>query len=288
MSLGMDLFGLIAGALSLLALFHSVVISQLPKTKIKDLDAVIRETEDQFYRDIEDGFLSNKNFVFQVEEQLCSYHLDCEKLRIRVLGAKSFLAEFWELLKGLSVSISTLCSEVSELQSEIITTSQEARMEMARTRRLRNPFARRVARIRPELKDSQVAVLHSGNTPRASLFNVNASVGPFTNNSRRGSREIPIRHSKSCPPAELDDVAYNPSSSLASQYGDSQLSKAGVSQLDIVLPVFRRSRPSHRNAPKTGNPVLYGPLTRPDATTSPRNSFAESNVLERGEMHSKA
>ncbi|KII88222.1 hypothetical protein PLICRDRAFT_616320 [Plicaturopsis crispa FD-325 SS-3] len=209
MSLGTDLFGLIAGALGLLALFHSVVVSQLPKNKIKELDTILRETENQFYEDMAYGFLSNKTFIAQVKEQLIAYHLEYDKVRSRALGAKSFSAGFVELLKGLSITISALSRQITYLQADIITTSQEARMEMARTGRLQNQYARRAALICPDIVDEPIPASQADSEARPSL-----RTPPLSKVSEPGQEGRPPcapKRSRSCPPgASGDDVVVDP------------------------------------------------------------------------------
>ncbi|KII88229.1 hypothetical protein PLICRDRAFT_54066 [Plicaturopsis crispa FD-325 SS-3] len=287
MSLGTDLFGLIAGALGLLALFHSIVISQLPKTKIKDLDAILRDTADQFYHDKADGLLANKHFVSQVEEQLLAYHLTYNRLRTRALGAKSFFAEFLELLKGLSISISTLYREISYLQADIITTSQEARMEMARTGRLQNlqnRFARRSDLTRPASEHDQVPLFNAGHMHRSS------SPGALSTEVRLWKKKAdPYRGRKrtlSCPPEDVEsniNIIFDSSILLAPRKSDCSQSAPEASQLHPVPPVSRDARPSQYRAPKFVPRVLFGPPSRPDGTIL-LSSFAESNALERGEL----
>ena len=63
----MDVFGCIASVLGILGLGYSILQSQLPTTKIRQLDAMVEETRNILCNATESGLLPSIRFVEQAE-----------------------------------------------------------------------------------------------------------------------------------------------------------------------------------------------------------------------------
>lgn len=69
-SLGSSIFGFIVAAISLLAFVIKACRSHLPSVKIKILEALLDETEAFFRKAVEDGLLTEPEFVRETERHL--------------------------------------------------------------------------------------------------------------------------------------------------------------------------------------------------------------------------
>jgi hypothetical protein len=68
--MSIDVFGYIAGAFGILALGYGVLCSQLPQAKYKELEAVLKDTEDILQESCENGLLTDPAIASQIEDDL--------------------------------------------------------------------------------------------------------------------------------------------------------------------------------------------------------------------------
>jgi hypothetical protein len=68
--MSIDIFGYIAGAFGILALGYSILCSQLPQTKYKNLEGVLKDTQDILQDSCENGLLTDAAVISQMEGEL--------------------------------------------------------------------------------------------------------------------------------------------------------------------------------------------------------------------------
>lgn len=66
-SFGSNIFGFVAGGFLLLVLFVAVCRSHLPSHKIKALETLLDETERIFNGAVEDGLLTEADFIHKID-----------------------------------------------------------------------------------------------------------------------------------------------------------------------------------------------------------------------------
>lgn len=72
-SSGSDVFGYIAGSISLIALGVSVFRARLPSVRMKDLEEVLNDTEMTLQAAVEAGLLPNTRVVLKLQQRLTAY-----------------------------------------------------------------------------------------------------------------------------------------------------------------------------------------------------------------------
>lgn len=68
--MSIDVFGYIAGVFGILAVGYGILCSQLPQAKYRNLEAVLKDTQDILQESCENGLLTDCAVVTQMEEQL--------------------------------------------------------------------------------------------------------------------------------------------------------------------------------------------------------------------------
>ncbi|KAA1476519.1 hypothetical protein DENSPDRAFT_843511 [Dentipellis sp. KUC8613] len=122
-SSAIDIFGLVSGIISIIALLIHAVRSHLPAVKMEELDGLLMETESLFHDAQEQGLLKSSRFVEQTKESLENFQNSAMAIRAQVHSATSLSAQFLEMLKGLSKRISTVSKQVKTVRAKISTTS---------------------------------------------------------------------------------------------------------------------------------------------------------------------
>ncbi|THH13154.1 hypothetical protein EW146_g7037 [Bondarzewia mesenterica] len=127
---GIELFGLVSGILSTIALLAGAFNMNLPSVRIKELDATLEETENLFRDAQEQGLLMDAIFVERTLEKLQSLRNSTVVLRGKAHSATTTLQQGVEMTKGLSIKISLLCGEVKSVRAKISSTTAEAKARL--------------------------------------------------------------------------------------------------------------------------------------------------------------
>ncbi|KAA1476521.1 hypothetical protein DENSPDRAFT_516836 [Dentipellis sp. KUC8613] len=125
-----DIFGLITGILSTLAIMAHLIRMFLPSVKMQELDELLTETDTLFYDAREQGLLTEQSFVRQTQEQLNVLRYRALCLRSNVHSATTGLQQCVAMAKGLSLRIVMMCKEVKIVRARISTTSVEEKMRL--------------------------------------------------------------------------------------------------------------------------------------------------------------
>ncbi|KDQ64119.1 hypothetical protein JAAARDRAFT_52112 [Jaapia argillacea MUCL 33604] len=135
MSNASNIFGYVAGSISLAALIIGYFGTRLPSLRMKALEEVLSETENTLQTAKQSGFLTDDDFVIKVEDCLASLRATSAELHIRTVCATSTWKECTEICKGLSNQISGCIVEVKKLRASVVTTSESERIRMLRENR---------------------------------------------------------------------------------------------------------------------------------------------------------
>ncbi|KIJ57762.1 hypothetical protein HYDPIDRAFT_44786 [Hydnomerulius pinastri MD-312] len=125
-----NVFGFIAGGVSLAGLLITVCRSHLPSNKIKTLEALLEDTEKTFLKAVEDGLLKEPQFNQSVEKHLAELKEDTAVFRSRAYCVTNLRQDYMEFFKGLSTAIGFACQGVRELRAEVISTSERERRKL--------------------------------------------------------------------------------------------------------------------------------------------------------------
>ncbi|TFY54582.1 hypothetical protein EVG20_g9648 [Dentipellis fragilis] len=139
-SSGMDIFGLVSGIISIMALLVHAIRIHLPSAKMEELDGLLIETENLFHDAQEQGLLKDSEFVQQTKQSLANFQNNALSIRSQVHSATSLFAQFLEMFKGLSMKISTILKQVKTVRAKISTTSarEKERLQEMDSRALLN------------------------------------------------------------------------------------------------------------------------------------------------------
>ncbi|OJA16293.1 hypothetical protein AZE42_12499 [Rhizopogon vesiculosus] len=113
-------FGLIVGMTSIFGVILAFSQSHLPNRMIKELFALLEETQSLYDSAVEAGLLPGSTLRSQMKDTLAKLWDNQQNLRFRAHSATTLLEEYLGFFKGLSYSIAVACSQVKELRSSII------------------------------------------------------------------------------------------------------------------------------------------------------------------------
>ncbi|KII93052.1 hypothetical protein PLICRDRAFT_170844 [Plicaturopsis crispa FD-325 SS-3] len=140
MSLGSDVFGYIAGAISIAVTLYAIVYSLLPNTKVANLLNLVEETEALFQRFKDEGLCFHKDESYSASTVGRSLHecrLEADKYRATAICSPS-LTDQCRLFFSLRRPISECSAIVTELRRIIVTDTERARARLKESGQLRN------------------------------------------------------------------------------------------------------------------------------------------------------
>ncbi|KII93059.1 hypothetical protein PLICRDRAFT_87499 [Plicaturopsis crispa FD-325 SS-3] len=151
MSLGSDIFGYIAGAISVLVTFYAIVYNQLPKNKVLHLIGLLEDTESLYIRSKEEGLLSDDHEfdssspTFGMSLSRCRSEAD--HLRTHSLSSPSFTDQvlLWYQLRR---RISYAYDNTAEIHKDILSKTDEERECLKSRGRLPKCHPRYIVRTR--------------------------------------------------------------------------------------------------------------------------------------------
>ncbi|KAH0826180.1 hypothetical protein J3R83DRAFT_5612, partial [Lanmaoa asiatica] len=114
-----NVFGFIAGGISLLGFVVAVCRPQLPSNKIKKLETLLHEAENTFKESVEAGLLVPE-FIERTDYLLTGLKEETCILRARAYSATTVRRDFFEFFRGTSNEIGHACQSVKTLQAEVI------------------------------------------------------------------------------------------------------------------------------------------------------------------------
>ncbi|KDQ64117.1 hypothetical protein JAAARDRAFT_74913 [Jaapia argillacea MUCL 33604] len=120
MSKAADIFSYVAGAISLAALFISLIWRSLPSTRMQRLEEVLEDTTKTLRSAVEDGALPDHKIVSKFEYRFTQLRAASRGLRLKTLSTSYPLKDWLDLCGGLPRSIADCTGEVEELRIEII------------------------------------------------------------------------------------------------------------------------------------------------------------------------
>ncbi|KIK74270.1 hypothetical protein PAXRUDRAFT_836017 [Paxillus rubicundulus Ve08.2h10] len=169
-----NVFGFVAGGISLILVVFGFCRTQLPSHKIKVLEELLDETQDLFSSYVEQGYLPQESIRANIERRLARLRDETFDLRSQVYRATTFAQDYTGFFAGLSLTIGRACSDVKRVRADIITKSEIERLERHDNALLLRalPFCER------GLPQPSNVLLHQ---PGASLRPGEADVDPFVN-----------------------------------------------------------------------------------------------------------
>ncbi|KAI0049759.1 hypothetical protein FA95DRAFT_1556451 [Auriscalpium vulgare] len=133
-SYGVEMFGLVAGVLSTIALIFTLLRFYLPSARMRELDTLMEETESLFHDAQEQGLLIDPAFVSKTRSRIASLRHNVFFLRNQVYSARTVRQQTMEMLKGLSLKIGFTCEDVKVVRATISSTSAEQRKKLEEQR----------------------------------------------------------------------------------------------------------------------------------------------------------
>ncbi|KAJ2990121.1 hypothetical protein NUW54_g8572 [Trametes sanguinea] len=124
----------IIGLLSFPIVVGTIIHTQLPCTKLRELEATFAETEGLLHTSFEAGLLGPHDVASQLHTRLDMLKQDVEDARVESHCATTYAQNVKKMLTGLSRRIRSLLGEVKKLRADISTTSAH---EKERLRQLR-------------------------------------------------------------------------------------------------------------------------------------------------------
>ncbi|OAX37818.1 hypothetical protein K503DRAFT_719206 [Rhizopogon vinicolor AM-OR11-026] len=113
-------FGLIVGMMSIFGVIFAFCQSHLPNPMIKELFALLEETQCLYESAVEAGLLPDSTLRSQMRDTLVKLWNNAQNLRFRAHSATTLLEDYQGFFNGLSYSIAVACSQVKELRASII------------------------------------------------------------------------------------------------------------------------------------------------------------------------
>ncbi|KAF8835971.1 hypothetical protein BDN67DRAFT_912021 [Paxillus ammoniavirescens] len=117
-----NVFGLVAGGVSLIVLVFAFCRSQLPSNKIKVLEELLDGTQALVSSYVEKGYLPEEVRA-NIERRLVRLEEDTFDLRSQAYRATTFTEDYTGFFAGLSLAIGRACLEVKRLRAEVIVSS---------------------------------------------------------------------------------------------------------------------------------------------------------------------
>ncbi|KIK97190.1 hypothetical protein PAXRUDRAFT_825166 [Paxillus rubicundulus Ve08.2h10] len=124
-----NVFGFVAGGISLILVVFSFCRSQLPSNKIKVLEELLNETEGLFSSCVEEGYLPDERVRADIERHLARLREETFNLRSQAYMATTFAQDYTGFFAGLSLTIGRACSDVKRVRADVITKSEIARLQ---------------------------------------------------------------------------------------------------------------------------------------------------------------
>ncbi|KAI0669461.1 hypothetical protein C8Q78DRAFT_1080159 [Trametes maxima] len=126
----LDIWNTIIGVLGLLSLLCQLVFwivqNRLPTAKLRVLEETLQETEHLLEKCIEEGRLVHQDDPAQFQCRLAELRTRTSDIRVETLGAKNYMDDVRNMMKGLSKRTGHLCEEVRATRAEISTSSSTA------------------------------------------------------------------------------------------------------------------------------------------------------------------
>ncbi|KZT72366.1 hypothetical protein DAEQUDRAFT_809241 [Daedalea quercina L-15889] len=129
MSDGSNLWSWITGAVgfaTVLPLLYTIVVAQLPVSKVKILEEALEDTRTLLESVIEKNLLSDVRFINDCRRRLAFIEERSEKLKLSAYGAKTTFQQLKGMICGLSLGIHRLYQGVHRLRAKISETTSEA------------------------------------------------------------------------------------------------------------------------------------------------------------------
>ncbi|KIK77666.1 hypothetical protein PAXRUDRAFT_834926 [Paxillus rubicundulus Ve08.2h10] len=127
-SFSSNLFGFVAGGISVIVLVFGFCRSQLPSNKIKVLEELLDETQALFSSYAEEGYLPEERVKADFETRLARLRDKTLDLRFQVYRATTFVQDYTGFFTGLSLAIGRLCWQVKLLRANVISKSEIERL----------------------------------------------------------------------------------------------------------------------------------------------------------------
>ncbi|RPD57199.1 hypothetical protein L226DRAFT_561497 [Lentinus tigrinus ALCF2SS1-7] len=131
---GSNTFGIFSGAFGIVVaipLIWTIIHSQLPLAKLRQLEETLTETESLFRSVIEEGLLDPTENVPHFRRQLASVRSNADLLREQTYMATTLKKQLAAWLNGLSGEISVQCTNATGIRARICETSAEARARLS-------------------------------------------------------------------------------------------------------------------------------------------------------------
>ncbi|THH20522.1 hypothetical protein EUX98_g8564 [Antrodiella citrinella] len=130
MAVPYDILGLVFGILGLLPIF-AYGRSQLPRYKLKQLDATLEETVALLEAAVKDGYVPNDNFEHLIRARLFPLRNLTESIRASVLRTKRFHQEIVGIFNGLTKRINNVRADVQDIRERIVSVSDQERRRVS-------------------------------------------------------------------------------------------------------------------------------------------------------------
>ncbi|KAF9238765.1 hypothetical protein BU15DRAFT_13964, partial [Melanogaster broomeanus] len=115
-----NVFGFVAGAISLTCLVFSICRTQLPSNKIKVLENLLDETQSLFHSRVEEGYLPQERLKVYIDRRLDSLRDQACGLQSQAYSATTSAQDYRQLFTGLSWAIGRVCFDVREVRAQVI------------------------------------------------------------------------------------------------------------------------------------------------------------------------
>ncbi|RPD57197.1 hypothetical protein L226DRAFT_536640 [Lentinus tigrinus ALCF2SS1-7] len=142
------------GVFGVVPLIWACVRSQLPTTKLRELDETLTDTESLLRSVVEEGLLDPTQHVPHFQVAIQTFRSATEHFREETYMATDLSKQLAAWFDGLSRRISVLCAQVKKVRASICETSVEARMQLMQQHPFAPPPVRlsRWARMRAALR----------------------------------------------------------------------------------------------------------------------------------------
>ncbi|CDO77288.1 hypothetical protein BN946_scf184753.g38 [Trametes cinnabarina] len=122
----------IVGLISVPPVIAALIYSQLPCTRLRELEEIFSETEGLLQKNTEAGLLGSHDIVSGFHNRLEQLRGKIEDVRVESHCATTYAQNLKKMLAGLSRRIYSICSEVKKLRAKISTTSARERERLRR------------------------------------------------------------------------------------------------------------------------------------------------------------